>query len=281
MKLKNVLALGVACGAALVMSVAAHAATEVKVSGASMDEYGAVIPVVINTTDGELMDEVSAYGITLNYDTSVWTYDSDSQVEDNATYTQRGQSKPMGMLVTNAAQNNDGTVEISYACGGGNGFAGPDENGQIALFTVYLSPVSDFPATISDNDFSVGVNYVSDYDGGNNTAYWGTDMNSFFTFDVTGDLDGNEIVALAASTDGGVTKQPLEKYVSTDWVEGSEYASATTKFLVAVDLSGNAVGEDQVADITIYGEKEDGTYIPLTSLDQKDFQVQTFYRAAN
>ena len=58
-----------------------------------------------------------------------------------------------------------------------------------------------------------------------------------------------------------------------------EYASATTKFLVAVELAGNAVGEDQVADITIYGEKEDGTYIPLTSLDQKDFQVQTFYRA--
>lgn len=276
MKLKNVLALGVACGAAIIMSVAAHAATEVKVSGASMDEYGAVIPVVINTTDGELMDQVSAYGITLNYDVNVWTYDGDSQVEDNATYTQRGQSKPMGMLVTNSANNDDGTVEVSYACGGGNGFASPDENGQIALFTVYLSPRNGFPATISDNDFSVGVYMVSDYDGGNNTAYWGTDMTSFFTFDVTGDLDGNEIVALAASTDGGVTKQPLDKYVSTTWTDGTEYADASTKFLVAFNNTQNA---DTITDVTIYGEKEDGTYIPLTSYDQNDFLIQSFYSA--
>lgn len=280
MKLKNVLAFAVACGATLVMSVAAHAATEVKVQGATMDEYGAVVPVVVNTTDGEVMDEVSAYGLTLNYDTSVWTYDDNSQVEDNATYTVRGQQKPLGSLVTNPANNADGTVEISYACGGANGFAGPDENGTIALFTVYLSPIGDMPATISDNDFSVGVNYVADYDGSKNTAYWGTDMNSFFTFDVTGDLGGNRVVALAASTDGGATMQPLTKYVSTDWTEGTDYTAATTKFLVAVNntVVADSVGKDAIADITIYGEKEDGTYVPLTTYDQNNFQVQTFYR---
>lgn len=272
MKLKNIFALTVACGAALIMSVAAHAATEVKVSGASMDEYGAVLPVVINTTDGELMDEVSAYEITVNYDPNVWSYDS---AVDDATYTSRGQKYPMGSMVTNPANNNDGTVEIVYSCGGGNGFAAPDANGQIALCTVYLTPKDSSTTTLKDSDFSVGVKYVADYDGSNNTSYMGTDMRSFFTFDVTGDLGGNEIVALGASTDGGVTIQPLEYYVSTDWNEGMAYADATTKFLVAVN---NTKGTTDVADVTIYGELADGSYIPLASHSKNDFLVQSFYR---
>lgn len=270
MKLKNIFALTVACGAALIMSVAAHAATEVKVSGASMDEYGAVLPVVINTTDGELMDQVSAYEIEVLYDKNEWSYDS---AVDDATYTVRGNKLPMGSMVTNPAINNDGSVKIVYACGGGNGFASPDENGQIALCTVYLAPKNADKTSVDDSEFSVSVKYVADYDGGNNTSFMGTDMKSFFTFDVTGDLGGNEIVALGASTDGGATIQPLEYYVSTDWTEGMAYADATTKFLVAVN---NTKGVTDVADVTIYGELADGTYIPLASCDKNNFLVQTF-----
>ena len=95
MKLKNILSLTVACGAALMMTVAANAATEVKVSGASVDEYGAVVPVVVNTTDGELMDNVEAYSMELQYDNSRWEY---AGINDDATYSFRGQTNPKGSL---------------------------------------------------------------------------------------------------------------------------------------------------------------------------------------
>lgn len=273
MKFKNILALAVACGAALVMSVAAHAATEVKVEGATTDEYGAVVPIVLNTTDIDKLSQVSCYEIVLNYDNSVWKYDS---YNDPNTYGTRN-PQPMGDITTNPAVNNDGTVELVFTCSGANGFPTVTD-GKLTLIEVYLAPVDSTIPSVTDTDFSIGVNYVADYDQGNNTAYFGTDMNSFFTFDVTGDLDGNEIVALAASTDGGVTKQPLEKYVSTDWTEGTEYASATTKFLVAVK---NEQGIDSTANIIIYGEKADGTYVPLTAYDQSDFAVQTFKNTWN
>ena len=278
MKLKNILSLTVACGAALMMTVAANAATEVKVSGASVDEYGAVVPVVVNTTDGELMDNVEAYSMELQYDNSRWEY---AGINDDATYSFRGQTNPKGSLTVNNTDemtNNDGKVRVEYACGGGNGFPEPDENGQIALFTVYLNPIgSNSGDSISDNEFTVGVTRVTDfdYDTQNSNPYLGENMKSFFTFDVTGDLDGNEVVALAASTDNGVTKQPLEYYTTTDWTDGMDYADATTTFLVAVD---NTQGATDVTDITIYGELEDGSYIPLSSLNQSDFLVQTFSR---
>lgn len=270
MKLKNVFALAMACGAALMMSVVAHAATEVKVSGAYMDEYGAVLPVVVNTTDGELLDQVSAYEIVVNYDVNAWFFDS---AVDDATYTSRGQKYPMGSMLTNPAINNDGTVEIVYACGGGNGFASPDENGQIALCTVYLTPKDSNKTTVEDTEFSVSVKYVADYDGGNNTGFEGTAMKSFFTFDVTGDLGGNEVVALGASTDGGATIQPLEYYASTNWTEGMAYAEATTKFVVALN---NTTGTTAVADVIIYGQLADGKYIPLAEHSKNDFLVQSF-----
>ena len=272
MKLKNIIALAVACGAAMVMSVAAHAATEVKVEGAYADEYGAVVPIVLNTTDTDKLSQVSVYEIVLNYDSSVWSYDS---YNDPNTYGTRN-PQPMGTITTNPAVNNDGTVELVYTCSGANGFPTVSD-GKLTLLEVYLSPKSGTPS-VTDTDFSIGVNYVADYDGGNNTAYWGTDMNSFFTFDVTGDLGGNEVVALAASTDNGVTKQPLEYYTTTDWTDGMDYADATTTFLVAVD---NLQGNDAVTDITIYGELEDGSYIPLSSYDQSDFVVQTFENTWN
>lgn len=273
MKLKNILALAVACGAALVMSVVAHAATEVKVEGATTDEYGAVVPIVLNTTDTDKLSQVSCYEIVLNYDNTVWQYDS---YNDPNTYGTRN-PQPMGDITTNPAVNNDGTVELVFTCSGANGFPTVTD-GKLTLIEVYLAPIGNTIPAVTDTDFSIGVNYVADYDGGNNTAYWGTDMRSYFTFDVTGDLGGNEVIALAASTDGGVTKQPLEYYVSTDWAEGTEYADATTKFLVAVK---NNQGTDSTANITIYGEKADGTYIPLTAYDQSDFAVQTFENTWN
>ena len=273
MKLKNILALGVACGAALMLSVAAYAATEVKAEGVTTDEYGAVVPIVLNTTDTDKLSQVSCYEIVLNYDNTVWQYDG---YNDPNTYGTRNPQQ-LGTVTTNPAVNNDGTVELVFTCSGANGFPTVTD-GKLTLVEVYLAPIGDTIPAVTDTDFSIGVNYVADYDGGSNTAYWGTDMNSFFTFDVTGDLGGNLIVALAASTDGGVTKQPLDKFVSTTWNEGTNYEDATTKFLVAVE---NTQGVNANTDITIYGEKEDGTYVPLTSYDQSDFVVQTFENTWN
>lgn len=272
MKLKSVLSLAIACGMTLAMSVMAHAASEVKVSGATVDEYGATLPVVLNTTDTGKSDNVSTYDITVKYDSSVWQYDG---YNDPNTYTKRGQTYQLGTVYTNDANNQNGEIHMTYSCIGANGYP-VITDGKLTLVEVYLTPKTGVTVSeIKDSSFSVGVNFIEDEDVTDGVeSYPGSEMNSYFTFDVTGDLDGNEIVGLAASTDGGATKQDLDKYVSTTLTKDStDYASATTKFLVSV---ANTQGADAVTDITIYGKLEDGTYIPLSSLDQKDFLVQTF-----
>lgn len=271
MKLKNVLALVVACGAALMMSVAAHAASEVKVQGATVDEYGATLPVVLNTTDTDKSSNISCWDIVIKYDADVWQYDG---YNDPNTYEKRGQTYQLGTVYTNDANNNDGTIEMTYSCIGANGYPQVTD-GKFTLVEIYLAPKNDTVSSVNDSDFSIGVAFLEDEDVTDGVeSFPGGEMNSFFTFDVTGNLDGNEIVGLAASTDGGATKQALTKYVSTTLTSDStDYASATTKFLVAVN---NTQGADGVTDVTIFGLKEDGTYVSLSSLDQNDFLVQTF-----
>lgn len=272
MKLKNILALAVACGAALMMSVAAHAATEVKVQGATTDEYGAVVPVVINTTDVNF-DELCTVQMRLRFDSTKWSY---YQTTNNASIVdKRGNEVVVGTV--NAAETATGEVTIIYTNDMGVGAPAPDENGIIKLCTVTFDAATTPVPTVTDDEFSTGVYLLEDYNtggGDNNFVMKGEEMDSFFTFDVTGNLDGNEIIGLAASIDGGATKQALTKYVSTTLTSDStDYASATTKFLVAVNNTTDAVAK---TDVTIYGLKEDGTYVPLTSLDQNDFLVQTF-----
>lgn len=272
MKLKNILALAVACGAALIMSVAAHAATEVKVQGATTDAYGCTVPIVLNTTDVNI-DELCGAQIYLYYDASKWSY---YQIANDASITdRRGNKTSVGSVA--AGVITDGKLSIVYTNDMSVGAPAPDANGNIALCTVTFDTVPSTVPAVSDTEFTIGVKELEDYNTGGgleNNYYLGeNDLTSFFTFDVTGDLGGNEVVALAASTDGGVTMQPLEYYVSTDWTDGTEYASATTKFLVAVK---NTQGTAGFADITIYGEKADGTYVPLTTYDQSNFLVQTF-----
>lgn len=272
MKLKNIFALAVACGAALVMSVATYAATEVKAEGAARDEYGITVPVVINTTDVEKLNELSAVQMVLTYDSDLWTYYSTTN--DAYIMDRRGQKQLVGSVAANVVT--PGEVIIVYTCDGSVGFAAPDDNGKIPVCTVTFDATASSPDTVSDNDFTAEVTLIEDYNEGggeNNIVIRSDELNSFFTFDVTGDLGGNEVVALAASTDNGVTKQSLEYYTTTDWTDGMDYADATTTFLVAVD---NLQGNDAVTDITIYGELEDGSYIPLSSLDKSDFLVQDF-----
>lgn len=273
MKLKNILALAVGCSTALMMTVFTYAATEVKVENAYVEDgVGATLPVVLNTTETEITGKVATYELSVIYDSNLWTYDG---YNDPNTYGSGRNEKPMGTVTTNPAINNDGSVELVFTCSGANGYP-TITDGKLTLVEVYLAPKdsNNMPA-ITDNDFSVKVKYVDDENTKDGNAFDGSVMKSFFTFDVTGNLGGNEIVALGASTDGGVTIQPLEYYVSTDWTEGMAYADATTKFLVAVN---NTKGTTDVADVTIYGELADGSYIPLASCNKNDFLVQSIYR---
>lgn len=272
MKLKNIFALAIACGAALVMSVAAHAATEVKAQGVTTDEYGVTVPIVINTTDFENINELSAVQMTLKYDSNVWDYYQTTN--DASVVDRRGNKVLVGSVAANVVT--PGEVIIVYVCDGSNGFATTDENGTIPVCTVTFDKKGNIPDSISDNDFSTNVVLVEDYNEGggpNNYVIRTDEFKSFFTFDVTGDLGGNEVVALGASTDGGATIQPLDKYASTTWTDGMAYAEATTKFVVALN---NTTGTTAVADVIIYGQLEDGTYIPLAEHNKNGFLVQSF-----
>ena len=271
MKLKNILALAVACGAALVMSVAAHAASEVKVQGATTDDYGCTVPIVLHTTD-ENIDELCGAQIFLYYDASKWSY---YQIANDAFIVdRRGNKTTVGSVA--AGVMGEGRLSIVYTNDMSVGAPAPDENGNITLCTVTFDTVPSVVPDVSDTEFTVGVKELEDYNTGGgleNNYYLGeNDLTSFFTFDVTGDLGGNEIVSLWASVDGG-DLQPLEYYVSTDWTEGTAYSEATTKFLVAVKNTKGTAGK---ADITIYGQTADGTNVPLTAYDQSGFLVQSF-----
>lgn len=271
MKLKNIVAFAVACGAALIMSVATYAATEVKVQGATTDEYGAVVPVVLNTTDTTQTGNIASWDLDIKYDSSVWQYDS---YEDPNTYTSRGKTYTKGTVFTNTANNNAGNIKMTYSCTGANGYTNVVD-GSATLVIIYLSPIDSTIPDVTDNDFSVVVNIMDDEDATTGEqAYPASEMKSFFKFDVTGDLGGNEIVGLAASVDGGATMQELTKYASTTLTEAdTDYTQATTTFVVSVNNTKGATG---IVDVTIYGIKADGTYVPLTSYDQADFQVQNF-----
>lgn len=264
MKLKTILGMAIAACATLVMSMAASAATDIKAGEISKNGNYVVVPIVIQSTDIEML---SNYQLTFNYDTSKYTY---ARLKDSLVYTDDfGDTANYGSMTTNNANNGDGTIEFVWF-NSGTVFPAPDENNNIKIAEAWFSSTA---SEYSSSDFSVTVTKISDGLANNETHYNSTNMKSFFTFDVTGDLGGNEIVALGASTDGGATIQPLEYYVSTDWTEGMAYADATTKFLVALN---NTKGTTDVADVTIYGELADGTYIPLANHSKNNFLVQTF-----
>lgn len=262
MKLKTILSIAIASCAALIMSVATYAATDVKAGAVTATTSVVTVPIEITSTD--LAKGLRAFTIQVNYDSTKLT---PRKVTDLMQYEDMfGDMVNYGSIgynlnyATNKAQitwyiNNADNVQPIIKDG---------ETLTIAnLMFVNNSGATDF----TSDDFTFTIITLGDMDETRLSC------NSIFQFDVTGDLGGNEVIALAASTDGGITKQPLEYYLSTDWTEGTEYASATTKFLVAVNNTQDIV--DNV-DITIYGEKADGTYIPLTAYDQNDFLVQTF-----
>lgn len=272
MRLKNALAMVAGLGAALVMSVATYAASEVKVENVVIDEYGATLPVVLNTTDEGKSDKVASWDITIKYDSSVWSYDG---YNDPNTYTKRGVTSPLGTVFDSPAASQDGSIHMTYSCTGANGYP-TIVDGKLTLIEIYLIPLGDTPAEVKDTDFNIYVNLVDDENAHDSDTYNGSIMKSFFKLDVTGDLGGNAVVGLAASVDGGVTKQPLNYYSSTTYTDGMEYADATTTFVVSVNNTKDAAGSASIADVTIYGVLEDGTYVPLTSYDQTNFLIQKF-----
>lgn len=289
MKLKNIFAIVVACGAALIMSVAAHAATEVKVEGAQLNEYGdLVLPVVLYTSEIDKCDEFALLRMQLGYDVN--KYELDAVTSDMQYYNERGRLTPLNPSIQANDRNNNGNLEITLTNASSNypvfdTVVEPDENGENGVYKLVICNITFFnngepivEETLSDSDYPVCLEYIVDYDDANNTQYLGTEMNSFFTFNVTGDLDGNNIVGLAVSTDGGITKTPIYKYLSTTLTEDStDYASAVTNFLVAFDAAS-----DSIVDITVYGLKDgydenaEGAYIELGNLGRENFLIQDF-----
>lgn len=263
MKLKTILGIAIASCAAMIMSVATYAATDVKAGDLTVTEKAVTVPIEISSTD--LAKGLRAFTIQVNYDstkltprkvTDLMQYEDD--FGDMVNYGTIGQNLN---IATNKAQ-------ITWYINNADNKQPIIKDGDTLTIANMMFVNKSGSTDITSNDFTFTIVTLADM------AETRLSCNSLFTFDVTGDLDGNEIVGLAASTDGGVTKQELTKYLSTTLTEDSiDYASATTKFLVAVD---NTQGANAVTDITIYGKLEDGTYIPLSSLDQKDFLVQTF-----
>ncbi|MCD7777672.1 MAG: hypothetical protein LUH47_04125 [Clostridiales bacterium] len=163
-----------------------------------------------------------------------------------------------------------GKVQFNWYRNNSYGYAPDATAGKLTLAYVYFTP-TDSTVTYTSDDFTISVITLASTTGTDQKDYTCT---SYFTFDVTGDLGGNKVVALYASTDGGENKQQLECYTTTDYDSTTmEYADATTTFLVAVE---NTKSTTAAVDITIYGQLEDGTYVSLGDYTQSNFLVQTF-----
>lgn len=263
MKLKTILGIAVASCAAMIMSVATYAATDVKAGSVTATDKVVTVPIEITSTD--LARGLGAYTIQVNYDNTELT---PGKVTDLLTYTDVfGDSVNYGSMAANVNYT-DTKVQFNWYWNNSDNEQVVIENGDTVQIANVMFKNNTGKTDFTSNDFKVSVITLADWDETRLSC------DSIFQFDVTGDLGGNKVVGLAASTDGGVTKQELTKYVSTTFTgDSTDYASATTKFLVAVD---NTQGTNAVTDITIYGKLEDGTYIPLSAYDQKDFLVQTF-----
>ncbi|MCD8215616.1 MAG: hypothetical protein LUC97_08265 [Clostridiales bacterium] len=259
MKIKKIVGFAIALGAALVMSVAVNAATEIKAGDVSEVSGYIAVPIELSSTE---LSALYGYEIIINYDS---TYYSPYTAVDGLTYSTLFGTSSYGSMTPNLAFGDNQAYLNWYVTGAS--YPNPTA-GTVTLATVYFS-LSDTTHTPSSNDFTINRIRLSDT---TETQFYCT---SYFTFDVTGDLGGNKVVALYASTDGGSTKQKLEYYTSTDWEDGTEYAEATTSFLVAVENETDTSGAS-VVDITIYGELEDGTYVALGDYTQEGFLVQTF-----
>lgn len=263
MKLKTILGIAVASCAAMIMSVATYAATDVKAGNITVTEKAVTVPIEVTSTD--LAKGLRGYQIQINYDSSKFTA---KKATDLLKYQDDfGDEVTYGSMSCNPAYGTN-KAQIVWYINNADNLQPIIKDGNTLTIANIMFTNNTGVSEVSSNEFTFSVVTLADMDSVDVTR------NSIFQFDVTGNLGGNEIVGLAASTDGGATKQELTKYLSTTLTEDStDYASATTKFLVAVD---NTQGTNAVTDITIYGKLEDGTYIPLSEYDQKDFLVQTF-----
>ncbi len=264
MKLKTILGVAIAGCAALIMSVSAYAATDIKAGNITATDTVVTVPIEFTSTD--LEKGIGAFSFQIYYDNTKLT---PGKVVDLMTYTDDfGDEVNIGSIGYNLNYAED-KVSVSWYINNADAYNVSPKitNGDTYTVANVLFKYANGSTEITSNDFTITNVVLGDmYDTR-------LSCNTIFQFDVTGDLGGNEVVALAASTDGGVTKQPLNYYLSTNWEEGTEYANATTKFLVAIN---NTTGAVDYANITIYGEKADGTYVPLADYDQSNLLVQTF-----
>lgn len=262
MKLKTILGIAVASCAAMIMSVATYAATDVKAGNITVTEKAVTVPIEVTSTD--LAKGLRGYQIQINYDSSKFTA---KKATDLLKYQDDfGDEVTYGSMSCNPAYGTN-KAQIVWYINNADNLQPIIKDGNTLTIANIMFTNDTGVSEVSSNEFTFSVVTLADMDSVDVTR------SSIFQFDVTGDLGGNKVVGLAASTDGGATKQTIDKYLTTTWTDGTDYANATTKFLVAVE---NTQGTNAVTDITIYGKLENGNYIPLSTYDQKDFLVQTF-----
>jgi hypothetical protein len=265
MKLNKIVLGVMSFAAAVVASVNVFAATDIKTTGTAYDGDDLIVPVIVTTTDTTKEGKkVSTYALAITYDTTRWTF---SDYDDPNTYGSGSRKKTMGTVTYNDL---GGKILLGYSCNGLNG--NPTiTDGEVELVDLIFTPVVAGTEPKA-SDFVIGIDYVDDEnvkDGVN--IFDNADFKSYFEFEVSG-LE-QRIVGLYVSTDGGVTKQELTKYTSVVLNSDDETVADSAKFVVSVN---NTQKVSKTTDITVYGETEDGQYVPLTSYDQNDFMVQTF-----
>ncbi len=262
MKLKSFLAVAVTCSAVMLMSVVSHAATQIKVEGAKINSNstGIEVPIVLETTDTDKIKSFCGAMIRVHFDNTKWKYSRTSN--DVVIYYDDGGSEAAGSVAANEAT--PGVVSVAFTYDTGNGDVVPDENGKIKICTLRFTKeasLSEMPS-VSDSDFDIGIERIESYNpggGNNNYVLKGTEMKSFFKFDVTGDLGRNAIESIGVQVDGVDGVQELNECYSTTYTDGTDYANETTTFVVNVNTASK-----QTKGITIYGKKSDGDWMPLS-----------------
>ncbi len=281
MKIKKLLGFIIGLGAVLVMTASVYAANDVRIgeiTPSSVAQNKIIVPIVFVTNESSL-SEVGSFQFEIDYDNTVWSAVSYSDphmhtVTDEASGAQITEyfGTPEANVV--ATNGNISTYRYAYACNGSRGGYPTVKNNELILTKlIFTSASSTLPENISPKDFVLTASFIDDTDNQNGKAVDTDDIKSYFELNITGDLGGHEITELYAVIGGdGTNYQRIDKYFSTTLSNDStDYTSAETKFIVNVN---NNTENGAVTDVAIYGKDKNGTMVPLTEYNQKDFVVQ-------
>lgn len=253
MKLKNIFGVAVFVCATLFMTMAVSAATNLRIGEISNTSTRTVVPVYLESTD---IESLFSYDFEIHFDTTKYEFKA---VSDPLKYFDEDAEDDVNYGSQNYNIMSEGNLRINWYV---TANVMPQEDPNTGLMSIHIADVK-FALTdeYDPKDFDFNIITVGEYiDMTSHPDI--TQFNSFFTFDVTGNLGGTEIDAVGVSTDGGQNITELDKYFSTDLTSDAvAFDTATTKFLVAFN---NPASGNEVKEVTVYGKKvDDGTWIPL------------------